>query len=264
MLKKLSLKQDRLLTDLSKAERDSKYQIQGELLTANLHMVKKGDNVNVTNYYTGEPLEIKLDKMLSPAQNAQRLYKKYNKSKIALVEKKIQLDLTRKDIAYLRSTLDFIDMADAVSNLDAIRDELISQGFIKRRQKTPKLKKSNNPRKSLLSYTSPSGFNILVGKNNTENDIITTKIADNRDIWLHTKDIPGSHVILETKGAEYTDEDILTAAELAAFYSKARNSEKVPVDYTMVKYVKKPSGAKPGMVIFTHNKTLYVTGKNRF
>ena len=116
----------------------------------------------------------------------------------------------------------------------------------------------------MLSYTSPSGFNILVGKNNTENDIITTKIADNRDIWLHTKDIHGSHVILETKGAEYTDEDILTAAELAAFYSKARNSEKVPVDYTMVKYVKKPSGAKPGMVIFTHNKTLYVTGKNRF
>lgn len=265
MLKKLSLKQDRLLTDLSNAERYSKYQIQGELLTANLHMVKKGDNsVNVTNYYTGEPMEIKLDKMLSPAQNAQKLYKKYNKSKIALVEKKVQLDLTRKDIAYLRSTLDFIDMADAVSNLDVIRDELISQGFIKRRPKMPKLKKSNNPRKSLLSYTSPSGFSILVGKNNTENDIITTKIADNRDIWLHTKDIHGSHVILETKGAEYTDEDILTAAELAAFYSKARNSEKVPVDYTMVKYVKKPNGAKPGMVIFTHNKTLYVTGKNRF
>lgn len=252
---KMLLKKQRLSEDLLQAEDSEKYRLYGELLTASLHLVKEGrSEAEVTNYYDGSTMTIPLDPRFTPAQNAQRYFKKYGKSKTAIVEKKKQLADNDTEIEYLDSVLAFIDDARTGEDIEDIRQELIENGYLKKRNVRER------PRKMAASpyeYVTSTGRRILVGRNNRENDILTFKMAGSRDLWLHTKDIPGSHVIMFMNGEEANETEIFEAASLAAAHSKAKMSDNVPVDYVMAKYVKKPSGAKPGYVIFTNNRTVY-------
>lgn len=255
-LDKLYLKKQRLSEDLLKAENSENYRLYGELLTANLHLFKTGDErVTVINYYDGNEISIPLDNKVSPAKNAQSYFKKYGKSKTAIKEKAVQLEDTESDITYLESIAVYISNAESLEEIEEIRNELVEAGYLRKRKQFGKPAKT---KPSPHSFTTSDGFKVLVGRNNKENDLLTFKTATGRDIWLHVKDIPGSHVILFTEGREITETAIFEAAAAAAYYSKGKSSENVPVDYVLAKYVKKPSGAKPGMVIFTNNKTVYV------
>lgn len=255
-LDKMLLKKQRLSEDLLKAEDSEKYRLYGELLTASLHSVKNGrTEAEVSNYYDGTTITIALNPRYSPAQNAQRYFKKYAKSRTAIVEKNKQLKETDAEIAYLDSVLTFIDNSHSDEDIADIRIELIENGVLKRK---PAKEKARSSKISPYEYRSSGGKRILVGRNNRENDILTFKIASSNDIWLHTKDIPGSHVILFTEGKEPGETDIFEAAALAAAHSKAKLSGNVPVDYVTVKHVKKPNGSKPGYVTFTQNRTVYV------
>ena len=259
LLDKHRLKLQRLNEDLLAASDSEKYRLYGELLTANLHLAKQGmDKVTVTSYYDGSQVEIPLDIRFAPSKNAQNYYKKYGKSKTAVKEKQIQIEETEKDIAYLDSVLTFLNELKRPEEIEGIRAELIESGFLRKKKTNAK---NYRFKAAPIKYESPSGFQILVGRNNKENDELTLKIADKTDIWFHTKDIPGSHVILRTEGKDPEPEDIYAAASIAAWHSKGKNSGQVPVDYVKVRYVKKPAGAKPGMVIFTDNRTVYVDPK---
>ena len=257
-LDKLRLKVQRLNEDMVKAMDADKYRLRGELLNANLHLVQPGArSVTVTSYYDGSTVEIPLDPKYSPARNAQNYYKKYGKSKTALKEKQIQLDETMAEIEYLESVYSYAERAASVEEVDLLRSELTEGGYLRQRKSRTKGARPGKTKPKPHSYTLPSGATVLVGRNNKENDFLTFKRASSTDIWLHTKDIPGSHVILLTEGRAPSEEDLRCAAQIAAYHSKGRNSANVPVDYTKVRYVKKPAGAKPGFVIFTHNRTLY-------
>lgn len=256
-LDKLLLKKQRLNEDLMKAENSEDLRLYGELLTASLHTVQEGRNsAEVLNYYTGDMISIPLDPRFTATQNAQRYFKKYGKAKTAITEKNIQLKETEEEITYLDSVLTFIEDARNVDDLEDIRAELVENGFLKKRNTKEKDRKLKfKP----IEYRTTSGKRILVGRNNKENDMLTFKTASSRDIWMHTKDIPGSHVVLFTEGEEPTADEIFETAALAALHSKAKLSSQVPVDYVNIKHVKKPSGSKPGFVVFTHNNTVYVT-----
>lgn len=257
LLKKLRLKKQKLGEDLLKAESAEKYRVYGELLTANIHSFSTGDSeVTVDNYYDGSKVTIPLDQKYAPAKNAQNYFKKYAKSKTAIKEKTVQMKETDESITYLESVAEFIERAKDTETLDSIRQELTDTGYIRKRKSKTKPRKI---RSKPVSYKTSSGRAVMAGRSNTENDRLTFHTASRNDIWFHTKDIPGSHVILFTDGEEPCDEDIFEAAAIAAYHSKANESENVPVDYTQVRYVKKPAGAKPGMCIFTHNRTVYVT-----
>ncbi|MBO4235619.1 MAG: NFACT family protein [Firmicutes bacterium] len=259
LLEKARLKNKRLGEDLLEAENSEKYRIYGELLNANIHAITPGaESITLDNYYDGTKVEIPLDPKYSPAKNAQNYFKKYGKFKTAIKEKTLQIEETKQDIEYLESVQTFLENLDRPEDIDQIRQELIEGGYLRRRKTTERNKRFKS---APIKYTSPSGYEILVGKNNKENDELTLKLADKTDLWLHTKDIPGSHVIIRTRGEEPTAEDIYCAAEIAAWHSKAKSSAQVPVDYVRVRHVKKPAGAKPGMVIFTNNRTVYVTPK---
>lgn len=260
-LDKSRLKLQRLGDDLQKAEKADQHRLYGELLTANLHLVQPGaDKVTVTSYYDGSQVTIPLDPRFSPSRNAQNYYKKYGKAKTAIHEKTYQMEETGKEISYLESVLSFAERSSSVEELDLIRAELVDAGLIRYRKKA-----AGQPRKkakpSPYAYQLSSGKTVLAGRNNKENDWLTLKRASGTDLWFHTKDIPGSHVILFLDRDEPTDQDLAEAAQIAAYHSKASASGNVPVDYTKVRHVKKPAGARPGMVIFTHNKTLYVDPK---
>lgn len=257
---KLNLKMQRLSEDLSRAQNSDKFRLYGELLTANLHLVKQGaDKVTVLSFYDGTEITIPLDPKYSPSRNAQNYYKKYGKAKTAVREKQHQLDETSAEIKYLESVSSFIERASSIEDLELIRNELIGSGYLRDRRRSRK--NSSNKKKISYephTYTLPSGKRVMAGRNNNENDWLTFKKASSKDIWFHTKDIPGSHVILFTDGKEATENDLFQAASIAAFHSKGVSSENVPVDFTKVKFVKKPVGSRPGYVIFTHNRTLYV------
>lgn len=258
-LDKLYLKKQRLAEDLLKAENSEQYRLFGELLTANLHLCRTGDSsVTVVNYYDGEAITIPLDKKLSPSKNAQNYFKRYGKSKTAVKEKNIQLEETQSDIDYLESISVFIQNAETVEEVEEIRNELVEAGYLRKRKVYGKPVKT---KPAPHVYFTSDGFRVLVGRNNKENDHLTFKLASSKDTWFHTKDIPGSHVILFNEGSELTETAIFEAAAIAAYHSKGKESENVPVDYVQVKYVKKPAGAKPGMVIFTNNRTVYVNPK---
>lgn len=261
-LDKLYLKSQRLNEDLLKAKNSDNIRLYGELLTANMHMLKPGMNeISVINYYTNEEVTIPLSPKLSPNKNAQRYFRKFGKSKTAIKEKSIQLEETKENIKYLESVLSFIQNTKSIQEIQELRTELEETGFVRKRKnsiKTNKKKYKAQPRK----FITDDGFNLLVGRNNKENDYITMRIAEKNDYWFHTKDIPGSHLILQTNGRELTEDAIFQAASIAAYFSKGRDSENVPVDYVKARYVKKPSGAKPGMVIFTNNKTVWVNPIN--
>ena len=264
-LSKALLKKKKLSEDLLSAENSEKYRLYGELLTANLHLIKPGDRrVRVINYYDGSEIEIPLDEKISASANAQKYFRKYSKARTAIHEKQAQLEDNDKDIEYLESVIQNIEAADSVPLLETIRDELEQTGYVRRRQKASQRKKKNR-RPEPLKYTLCDGTEVLVGRNNMDNDWLTMKFASKTDVWMHTKDIPGSHVIVRLEdGRNVNDlpaELIYEAASIAAFHSKAAGSDNVPVDYVPVRYVKKPNGAKPGMVIFTHNQTVYVTPK---
>lgn len=229
----------------------------GDLINANIYRLEKGmTRCELEDFYTGEPREISLDARLTPAQNAQKYYNEYRKLDTA--EKKLT-ELIKKgggEREYLDSVLDSITRAESDSELSEIRRELREQGYLRAVKGDDRLsKKLSEP----LKFRSTEGFEILVGRNNRQNDLLTLKTAKATDIWLHTKDIAGSHVIIRTNGQTPSERTISEAAMLAAFHSKGKSGSGVPVDYVAVKFVKKPAGAKPGMVIFTNNKTLYVT-----
>lgn len=262
-LDKALLKRKRLGEDLLRAEDSDKYRLYGELLTANIHLVTPGaKSVTVTNYYDGNPISIPLDEKLSASKNAQRFFKKYSKAKTAINEKQIQLEENDVNIAYLESVLQSLSDVNTEEDIEAVRDELVETGFVRFR-KTPGRKKKIKP--TPIHYTLSDGTDVYVGRNNNENDYLTLKLASKTDVWMHTKDIPGSHLIIKMNDGRNVDdlsaELIYEAASIAAFHSKAGSSANVPVDYVPVRYVKKPNGAKPGMVIFTHNQTVYVDPK---
>ncbi len=229
----------------------------GDLINANIYKLERGMTKCVLDdFYSGGTREILLDARLTPSQNAQKYYAEYRKLDTA--EKKLTelIESGRNELAYLDSVLDCLARAESDRELAEIRRELVDQGYIKGgNRKTPEKNKLSEP----MRFISSDGFEILVGKNNRQNDLLTFKTAKAADIWLHTKDIAGSHVIVRTNGEELPNRTLLEAAQLAAYFSKGRGGSGVPVDYVVVKFVKKPAGAKPGMVIFTNNRTLYVT-----
>lgn len=256
--KKLSILQN----TLKEAENKEKYKIYGDLVTANIYKITKGDkSVTVENYYTPENQTVKIDlkSTLTPSENAQRYYKLYSKLKNAEIEVEKQIKSTLSDLEYFESTLALTENLTSETDINAVKAELIDLGYIKRqsggkRQKTQQAKP--------LHFVSSDGFDIYVGKNNTQNDYLTLRFANSSDLWFHTKQIHGSHTIIKLGiNKDVPDRTILEAAQLAAFYSKARQSSQVPVDYTKIKNVKKPNGAKPGMVIYDNYNTLYVTPK---
>ena len=261
-LDKHYLKDQRLKEDLLTAENSEPLRLYGELLTANMHLLRPGmKEIEVTNYYDGSQVKIPLDPRYSPNKNAQNYFKRYGKAKTAIHEKKIQLEENRGSIEYLESVLTYLNNTGSIREIEALREELEETGFLRRRkQKGPRKNKRFKPDPRV--YTTSDGFQVLVGRNNKENDALTLQMAAKTDYWLHTKDIPGSHVIVRTEGGEITETAIYEAASIAAFFSKARSSGNVPVDYVRVRYVKKPNGAKPGMVIFTHNRTVFVDPKD--
>lgn len=256
-LNKNERKMKKHLQTMKKAEGADRYQKLGELLTAHLHLVSKGDtSVTVIDYYDPEQMEVNIDlnPNKTPSENAQSFYKKYQKLKTSkqMIEK--EMVKTQKEINYLEQLLQQIDVASE-ADIDEIRDELRHEGYLKRQAKG---KKKNKPKKPAPEeFIATDGTQILVGKNNIQNEYVTTKIAHRDDIWLHTKDIPGSHVVVRSK--EPSDETLLEAAHLAAYFSKSQGSASVPVDYTKIRHVKKPNGAKPGYVIYDNQKTLFVT-----
>lgn len=253
--KKLALYADAL----NSGEQMEKCRLYGELLTANLHSLKSGtDTAAVDNYYADpvERIAIPLDRQLTPGENAQRNYKKYQKLKAARDMAIVQREQTLSELNYLEGQLDNLTKCTAENELSELIEELKDQGYIKRDKGGKKKMKlaASKP----MHFVSSTGADIYVGKNNRQNDELTLRFASPNDIWMHAKNIPGSHVIV--KGANEQDTATMTeAALLAAYYSRARGSENVAVDYTPRKYVKKPAGAKPGMVIYTTNKTAYVT-----
>lgn len=253
--KKLALYADALNSE----EQMEKCRLYGELLTANLHSLKSGtDTAAVDNYYADpvERIAIPLDRQLTPGENAQRYYKKYQKLKAAREMAIVQREQTLSELNYLEGQLDNLTKCTAENELSELIEELKEQGYIKRDKGGKKKMKlaASKP----MHFVSSTGADIYVGKNNRQNDELTLRFASPNDIWMHTKNIPGSHVIV--KGASEQDTATMTeAALLAAYYSRARGSENVAIDYTPRKYVKKPAGAKPGMVIYTTNKTAYVT-----
>ncbi len=245
--------------ELMAAENADESRIMGELLLANLYQMSKGMNrITVLDYYVDPPVErdIELNTRLEPIENVQNYFKKYNKLKHAVIELKLQIKETKSDVDYLEHVMTHLNQSDDSKIVSEIREELITQGYLKGRQVK---KQAKIPKQTYRRYLSSDGFEILVGKSNLQNDQITLKIASNKDIWLHTKDIPGSHVIIRTEGKEASETALTEAAIIAAYFSKAKDSSNVPVDYTLIKNVSKPSGAKPGMVIYVGNRTLFVT-----
>lgn len=256
-LKKLKKKIIKLRKQLDQAEKSEEYRIKGELLNAYLHEVKAGmTSIDLPNYYeNNKPLKIKLDPALSPARNAQKYFTRYQKLRNSIKHVNEQIKLANENLDYFDSIQTAIDNADP-QDIDAISDELINQGYLKE-QNHNRHRKKKISEKNLNTFKLSDGKKVLVGKNNYQNDWLTLKKADKRDYWFHVKNMPGSHVILQD--SEPSDEDIKEAAEIAAYFSKGKNSSHVPVDYVQVKRIKKPNGAKPGFVIYTGQNSIEVT-----
>lgn len=239
------------------ADRD-KYRIYGDLIMANINDIIKGMSwCRVTNYYDDDltTMEIPLDKRLSPQENAQKYFSQYRKLDTAETKLKKLITQGEEELVYLDSVYESLTRAQTESEMTELRQELADEGYIKLQGVKNKPPKAFPP----MRFKTSDGFVIRVGRNNRQNDRLTCKESEKTDMWLHTKDITGSHVIISSDGREIPEMVIYTAARLAAYFSKGRESSQVAVDYTPVKFVKKPNGAKPGMVIFTNNKTLYVS-----
>lgn len=261
-----SVARDRIRRKLALQEKEyaqtldrDQLRINGELITANLYRMKKGERVLCCqNYYEPESpdVEVALDPLLSPQQNAAKYFKQYNKAKTAEIYLKEQMAIACKERDWLESVLDELTRAETEQDFNDIRRELLDAGYLKNRTggKKEQKRSQNKPR----VFRSSSGFAILVGRSNTQNDQLT-KDAAKTDYWFHTQRIHGSHVILCTEGTHPDQQSMTEAAMLAAWYSQGRESGQVAVDYTQIRYVKKPNGARPGMVVYDPYQTAYVT-----
>lgn len=264
--KKLLNRLNSINTKLKDCEERDKYRLYGELITSNLYKLTNThtDYIELENYYDNNNLiKIPLDRKYSPNINAKHYFKKYNKLKNALQIVSVQKAETENELNYIDSIIFEIELASSTKEIQEILDE-ISENLIKKKVSQKKKNTKNTKKKKQEKQYSPLHFNIdnfdvYVGKNNKENDWLTFTFANKNDIWLHTKDIQGSHVILKNSGQNVSDDTLVKCAKLAVEHSKAKLSSNVPVDYCKVQYVKKPNGAKPGMVIFTNNKTISVT-----
>ena len=272
-LKKYEKRLENIDNKLSECNNMDKFRLYGELITSNLYQIpnRNLDSIDVENYYDNNNIiTIPLDKKYLPSYNAKRYFKKYNKLKNALAIVNVQKEETIRDIDYIESVIYELDNSKTIEDIEAIYDEISENSLFSDKLKTKskktsaKNKKAKPMTKNKLTSFNPlkyliDGYTVLVGRNNKENDYLTCKFANKNDIWFHTKDIHGSHVILKTNPNETVPDDILfEAAKLAAQHSKAKNSSHVPVDFCKVSFVKKPSGSKPGYVIYSNNKTLYV------
>ncbi|MGI6181183.1 MAG: Rqc2 family fibronectin-binding protein [Agathobaculum sp.] len=248
--------------ELDATRNREQYKRTGELITANLYQLEKGMNkALVIDYYDDScpEVEITLDVRLTPQQNAQQYFKRYSKAKTAEEVLTQQLQQGRNDLEYLESVLEAISEAEGERDLAQLREELVQTGVLSDKQKRGSRGRARPAPAKPFHYRTSDGFDVFAGKNNLQNDLLTLKTAFKSDIWFHTQKIHGSHVILVTDGKEPTNTAMTEAAMIAAYHSRARNSSMVPVDYTQVRQVKKPAGAKPGMVIYHVYQTAYVT-----
>ena len=240
-----------------------KYKLYGELITSNLYRINNNiniDNIKLENYYNNNLLiTIPLDKKISPSLNAKKYFKKYNKLKNTLNIITIQKSQIQSEISYLETIVYALENCKNIEDVNEIHEE-IEENILKKSSYKSSANKSKQKSTNILSYKI-DGFEVYVGKNNTQNDIVTFKISDKDDVWFHVQGFHGSHVILKTKGNEITDDNpiIIKCAKLAALHSKASNEKKVLVDYTLVKNLKKPKGSKPGFVVFNNHKTTIVS-----
>lgn len=265
LIRTASTARDRLRRKLAMQERDyiqtqsrDQLRICGDLITSNLYRMERGQRKLVCeNYYdeAGSEAVIQLDPLLTPQQNAAQYYKRYAKAKTAERYLRQQMEIARRDLEYLESVLEEIGRAETEQDFLEIRSELREAGFLKKQGKKEPRQRAARPRE----FRTSGGFLVLVGRNNRQNDHLTLREADHRDLWLHTQKLHGSHVILRTGGQAVGEDDLVEAAKLAAWYSQARESGNVPVDYARVKDVKKPAGARPGMVVYTKYQTVNVT-----
>lgn len=252
-------KLEKQVMELNESKDRDKYKVYGDILSANLHQIPKGlREVELENFYSEdlETIKIPLDPKISPAINAQKNYKRYQKLKNASNLLIKQIRESKQEIEYLDNVLYNIDTSREIYEIDEIKDELIQEGYIKRntKKKTQK-KKLSNPR----HYISSDGFHIYVGRNNRQNDVLTMKTAHKEDLWFHIQKKPGSHVIVKTEGKEVPSTTLEEAAMLAAYFSKAQNSNNVLIDYTEKKHVRKTKGAKLGMVIYENFNSINVS-----
>lgn len=255
---KLEKKLQALHNDLDKASNAEEQRIIADTLMANIYKISKGQNfVELQSIYDGTPLKVQLSPMLTPTENAQSYYKRYNKYKRAQNEVTQQIKVVEENLHYLSSLDASLLTATSKNELEEIRQEMLTAGFIKEqghKKRFPTLSKSIP-----LCIHLNEDTDIYIGKNNRQNDFVTFTIGRSKDLWLHVKNMPGSHVIIKTSLPQPRKEEIILAAQFAAYFSKARFSTNVPVDCTERRHVKKPSGSKPGFVIFTKQITYYVT-----
>lgn len=258
--KKLELQR----AELADCEKGEAYKKEGDIITANIYLLKRGMKEALLPDYEsydaeGNPrmIRIELDERLSPAANAQRLYKKYNKSKNAKNELTKQIELDLIEIEYLNSVVDSLERAESPSDLSEIRDELYRSGYASRMKAECGGRKSSTP--TVVKFKTDDGMLVLCGKNNLQNEYITFRLASKLDYWFHAKNVAGSHVVLVCNGKEPTDRDFTQAAEIAAYHSKAYGGQNIAVDYSLAKNIKKPAAARPGLVIYHTNWTAYVT-----
>ncbi len=246
--------------NIRKSQNRDKYKIFGDLLTANLYRIEPNQEfIEVENYYSEamENVQIPLKPELSHSKNAQRYYKLYTKAKATEEHALMQRQHAEAELEYLETVLDAVSRATEYSDISEIREELAEQGYI---AQTNSKKKKKEKKSSPLEFVSSDGYTIMVGRNNKQNDELTIKSAFSTDMWLHTKNIPGSHVLIRTNGTgEVPDNTLVEAATIAAYFSKAQKGTGIPVDYTLIKNIRKPNGSKPGFVIYETNYTVYVT-----
>ncbi len=269
-LKKITKKVNNINLKLKECENMDTYRIYGELITSNLYRIDNSINVSsisLENYYDNNNLmEIPLDKSISPSYNAKKYFKKYSKLKNTLEIVSSQKANATKELDYLESIIYELENVTSTLELEEIDLEISENVLFKNTKKNSNVKKNKVNKRKVHDEYEPitynvDGFTLYVGKNNKQNDYITTKLGKNEDLWFHTKDIRGSHCLLKCNGENVKEHTILTCAEITAFHSKAKLSSNVPVDYCFIRNVKKPSGSKPGMVVYTNNKTLYVNPK---
>ena len=257
---KNTTKLKKLKATLEDSENSDDYRIKGDLLYASLHLMQKGmTSVEVDNYYDNTKLKITLDPKLDPKANAQKYYQKYQKAKNSINVLHQQIELTEKEIDYFDSLITAMSQASYYDALE-IKEELENEGYLKKKKQRNTIRKKKIPQ--FQKYLTKDGIEIDIGKNNLQNDYLTFKYAHRYDMWFHAKDMPGSHVIVKAQDLdEYT---IRLAAKIAAYYSKGKNSSSVPVNYTLVKTLKKPAGSKPGKVILDNYKTIYIDPDDEF
>lgn len=272
-LNKNKKKLNNITFKINECSRMDLYKLYGELITANLYRIKDENQseIELENYYdNNKPIIIPLDNSKTPSYNAKMYFKKYNKLKTALSIVEKQKEKIIQELNYIESIIYTLESSETISDLDEIYEEISETVLTKDRSykakqistKRKQLKKKVKDKTWIPIEYNIEGFKILIGKNNKQNDYLTCKSAKSNDLWFHTKDIHGSHLIIKTEGKDVPYEVLEKCASLAAYYSKARNSSNVPVDYCFIKYVKKPKNSKPGMVIYTNNKTINVKPEN--